>query len=171
MMLWAWWKIYPDGRESREELSGHSEETLRFVLGKCKLPGARKGVERELYTLLRWGLWALRKAGEKAGRCAPSTPEMIRVMKEVYALGVYYHDVGKALERFQEREPGELEAVKALCDYYYHNPPVDVEEIRAARLDWVLIVDVDTLSARILRPEVYVRLAGGFLAKVAHGAA
>ena len=56
--------------------------------------------------------------------------------------------------------------VKELCDYYYHNPPVSPEEIRSARLDWVFIVDVDSLSVKIMDPRAYYSLSKGFLRAV-----
>jgi len=38
--------------------------------------------------------------------------------------------------------------LKQLCDMYYSNPPVSLEEIRNARLHSVYVVDVDNTSIR-----------------------
>jgi hypothetical protein len=42
----------------------------------------------------------------------------------------------------------EIAAIKKLCDLYYSNPPVGVEEIRNARLHSIYVVDVDNVSVR-----------------------
>lgn len=46
------------------------------------------------------------------------------------------------------RTPEEVEFLKNLCDMYYSNPPVSLEEIRNARLHSIYVVDVDTASIR-----------------------
>jgi hypothetical protein len=48
--------------------------------------------------------------------------------------------------RFRTEE--EIAAIKRLCDLYYSNPPVSVEEIRNARLHAIYVVDVDNVSVR-----------------------
>jgi len=48
--------------------------------------------------------------------------------------------------RFRTAE--EIAAIKRLCDLYYSNPPVSVEEIRNARLHAIYVVDVDNVSVR-----------------------
>jgi hypothetical protein len=48
--------------------------------------------------------------------------------------------------RFRTEE--EIAAIKKLCDLYYSNPPVSVEEIRNARLHAIYVVDVDNVSVR-----------------------
>ncbi len=57
----------------------------------------------------------------------------------------------------RERKPSELEEVKGLCDRYYHNPPVNLAEIRNARVHAVYVVDVDCGVVREVDPEVYVK--------------
>ena len=54
-----------------------------------------------------------------------------------------------------DRSEEDLLEIKELCDYYYHNPPVSLDEIRSARLDWVLIIDVDNLAVKIMDPRSY----------------
>ena len=46
------------------------------------------------------------------------------------------------------RTPEEVESLKHLCDKYYRNPPVSLEEIRNARLHSIYVVDVDNTSIR-----------------------
>ena len=46
------------------------------------------------------------------------------------------------------RTPEEVEYLKKLCDMYYSNPPVSLEEIRNARLHSIYVVDVDDTSIR-----------------------
>lgn len=48
--------------------------------------------------------------------------------------------------RFRTEE--EISIIKGLCDLYYTNPPVSVEEIRNARLHSIFVVDVDGVSVR-----------------------
>jgi hypothetical protein len=48
--------------------------------------------------------------------------------------------------RFRSEE--EVVYLKSLCDQYYTNPPVSLEEIRNARLHSIYVVDVDNTSIR-----------------------
>ena len=48
--------------------------------------------------------------------------------------------------RFRSEE--EIIYIKSLCDQYYTNPPVSIEEIRNARLHSIYVVDVDNTSIR-----------------------
>jgi hypothetical protein len=48
--------------------------------------------------------------------------------------------------RFRTDE--EIASIKELCDLYYTNPPVTIDEIRNARLHSIYAVDVDTVSVR-----------------------
>ncbi|MBT3285593.1 hypothetical protein HN807_03550 [Candidatus Bathyarchaeota archaeon] len=48
--------------------------------------------------------------------------------------------------RFRTEE--EVMYLKSLCDQYYTNPPVSLEEIRNARLHSIYVVDVDNASVR-----------------------
>lgn len=49
----------------------------------------------------------------------------------------------------------ELEEIKRLCDLYYKNPPVSLNEIRNARLHSIYIIDVETLTTREMDPSSY----------------
>ncbi len=46
------------------------------------------------------------------------------------------------------RTEAECKELKGLCDLYYTNPPVSMEEIRNARLHSIYVVDVDNVSVR-----------------------
>jgi len=46
------------------------------------------------------------------------------------------------------RSEVEVMYLKSLCDQYYTNPPVSLEEIRNARLHSIYVVDVDNASIR-----------------------
>ena len=46
------------------------------------------------------------------------------------------------------RTEDEVKYLKTLCDQYYKNPPVSLEEIRNSRLHSILVVDVDNASIR-----------------------
>ncbi len=48
--------------------------------------------------------------------------------------------------RFRTEE--ECNYIKRLCDLYYSNPPVSMEEIRNARLHAIYVVDIDNVAVR-----------------------
>jgi hypothetical protein len=48
--------------------------------------------------------------------------------------------------RFRTEE--EIATIKGLCDLYYTSPPVNLEEIRNARLHAIYTIDVDNISVR-----------------------
>jgi len=49
----------------------------------------------------------------------------------------------------------ELEEIKSLCDLYYKDPPVSLDEIRNARLHSIYIIDVETLTTHEMDPSSY----------------
>ncbi|MFH0849012.1 MAG: hypothetical protein V1857_05875 [archaeon] len=55
----------------------------------------------------------------------------------------------------RSRSREEIEQVKKLCDRYYENPPVAVEDISAARIQSILMIDVDSGSLKEFDPETY----------------
>ena len=55
--------------------------------------------------------------------------------------------------RYRTRK--EIKEIKALCDLYYSNPPVSVEEIRNARIHAVYILDIDRGIVRETDPNTY----------------
>jgi len=50
-----------------------------------------------------------------------------------------------------------LKVIKNLCDLYYQNPPVGLEEVRNARLHVVYVIDVDNTAVQEVDPETYVK--------------
>lgn len=57
----------------------------------------------------------------------------------------------------RERKAEDLMVVKNLCDPYYKNPPVSIEEIKNARLHIVYLINVDDTIVEEIDPETYVR--------------
>lgn len=55
--------------------------------------------------------------------------------------------------RFRTDE--EIDQMKLLCDLYYTNPPVSIEEIRNSRLHSVYIVDVDNVKVKEIEVNEY----------------
>jgi len=53
------------------------------------------------------------------------------------------------------REIEEIEEAKALCDRYYGNPPITLEEIAVARVHSIFLIDVDSGYVREFDPETY----------------
>lgn len=49
----------------------------------------------------------------------------------------------------------ELEEIRSLCDLYYKNPPVSLNEIKNARLHSIYIIDVETLTTHEMDPGSY----------------
>jgi len=54
------------------------------------------------------------------------------------------------------RQVDEIKEVKALCDLYYSNPPISLEEIKNARLHTVYILDIDNGMIKETDPNTYV---------------
>jgi len=54
------------------------------------------------------------------------------------------------------RSESEIKEVKALCDLYYSNPPVSLEEIKNARIHTVYILDVDGGIVKENDPSTYI---------------
>ncbi len=59
----------------------------------------------------------------------------------------------------RERTIKDVEAIKSLCDLYYHNPPVTYEEIKNARIHDIYIIDVDQTNVQEVDPEAYFKRA------------
>jgi len=56
------------------------------------------------------------------------------------------------------RKKRDIERIKALCDLYYSNPPVSLEEIRNARIHTVYILDVENGVVKETEPSTYIDL-------------
>jgi len=78
-----------------------------------------------------------------------------------FALGMPPHYVLQFPHTFtmppRERKSNELKAIKNLCDSYYQNPPVTLEEVRNARIHTIYIIDVDDVAVREVEPETYAK--------------
>lgn len=59
------------------------------------------------------------------------------------------------VKRPKERTREEIEDMKRLCDLYYHNPPVTLEELANARLHGIYVVNVDEAAVIELETEKY----------------
>jgi len=55
----------------------------------------------------------------------------------------------------RSRDLEEIEEAKRLCDRYYRNPPIALEEIASARVHSVFLIDVDSGYVREFDPETY----------------
>jgi hypothetical protein len=82
---------------------------------------------------------------------------------EKFALGIPPHYIlpfPQALTLTpRERTIKDVEAIKSLCDLYYNNPPVTIEEIKNARIHDIYIIDVDQTSVQEADPEAYFKHA------------
>ncbi len=57
----------------------------------------------------------------------------------------------------RRRTAEETEAIKNLCDRYYHNPPVTKEEVCNARIQEIYMIDVDQTKVQEIDPEAYMK--------------
>nr|AHM02022.1 hypothetical conserved protein [uncultured miscellaneous Crenarchaeota group] len=55
----------------------------------------------------------------------------------------------------RDRTMEDLKYLKTLCDLYYRNPPVSLDEIRNARIHTIYIIDVDGVVVREVDPATY----------------
>ena len=55
----------------------------------------------------------------------------------------------------RDRTAEDLKYLKTLCDLYYKNPPVTLEEIRNARIHTIYIIDVDEVTVSEVDPTTY----------------
>ena len=53
------------------------------------------------------------------------------------------------------RTKEDLKYLKTVCDKYYKNPPVSLDEIRNARIHTIYIIDVDDVAIREVDPVTY----------------
>jgi len=54
------------------------------------------------------------------------------------------------------RTAEEVNEVKSLCDHYYRNPPVTLEDIRNARIHAIHLIDVDAGRVGEVDPDLYI---------------
>jgi len=63
----------------------------------------------------------------------------------------------------KDRSAGEIKEVKALCDKYYANPPVTVDEILNGRLHVIYIINIDIGKVVEMDVDSYFEHVGGML--------
>jgi hypothetical protein len=80
-----------------------------------------------------------------------------------FALGVpphYILPIPRTLSKPpRNREDWQILQIKKLCDIYYHNPPVTIEEAKNARIHEIYIIDVDHAKVHEIDPEAYLKRA------------
>jgi hypothetical protein len=85
---------------------------------------------------------------------------------EKFALGVppyYLLQIPDILvEPPRDRTMKDLKYLKSLCDLYYKNPPVTLDEIRNARIHTIYIIDVDETAIREVDPATYLKKRSAF---------
>jgi len=78
-----------------------------------------------------------------------------------FALGIPPHYILQIPQVFtvppRQRALENLKDIKNLCDLYYQNPPVGLEEVKNARLHVVYIIDVDSVTVHEVEPETYLK--------------
>ena len=62
----------------------------------------------------------------------------------------------------RDRTVKDLKYLKTLCDLYYRNPPVSLDEIRNARIHTIYIIDVDEITIREVDPVTYIKKRSAF---------
>jgi hypothetical protein len=80
-----------------------------------------------------------------------------------FALGVPPHYIlpfpPALAKQPRNRSEQEIMQIKNLCDAYYQQPPVSIEEIRNARIQEIYIIDVDRTKVQEIDPEAYLKRA------------
>ena len=62
----------------------------------------------------------------------------------------------------RDRTMKDLKYLKTLCDLYYRNPPVSLDEIRNSRIHMIYIIDVDEIAIREVDPATYLKKRDAF---------
>ncbi len=102
------------------------------------------------------------------GALKPSIYSIARIISKIarynvfsnkFALGTPPYYILMIPELFfkpiKERSIEEVLELKKICDIYYRNPPIEVEDIRKARLHTIYIIDVDNVKTIEIDPENY----------------
>lgn len=97
----------------------------------------------------------------------PGTYLKVRVVSKIarysnladrFYLGTPYYNflpIHPAFYARPEMGQEDIEEIKRMCDMYYSNPPVQENEIKVAKLDGIMVVDVDELSVLEISPKEY----------------
>jgi hypothetical protein len=100
----------------------------------------------------------------------PSTYLLARIASKItrysnhtgrFALGTPPHYIlpipQELLKMPKDRTIENLKTIKTLCDLYYTNPPVTMDEVRNARIHSIYTIDVDNLATQEIDPETYLK--------------
>jgi len=86
-----------------------------------------------------------------------------------FALGMPPHYILQIPQVFtvppRQRTLENLKDIKNLCDLYYQNPPVSLDEIKNARLHVIYVIDVDNAAVQEVDPETYVKTKTSFISE------
>jgi len=86
-----------------------------------------------------------------------------------FALGIPPHYILQIPQVFtvppRQRTLEKLQSIKKLCDLYYQNPPVTLDEVKNARLHVVYVIDVDNVSVLEVEPQNYVKTKPVFISE------
>jgi len=86
-----------------------------------------------------------------------------------FALGMPPHYILQIPQVFtvppRQRVLENLQAIKNLCDLYYQNPPVGLDEVKNARLHDIYVIDVDNAVVQEVDPENYVKTKPVFISE------
>jgi hypothetical protein len=63
------------------------------------------------------------------------------------------------------RPEGEIKKIKALCDRFYRNPPIEYDEILNAKLNSIYLINIDKGFAKEMDPISYYKLNASMLEK------
>ena len=168
----------------RENIIKINHSVMELVCGKyLVLKGYEVQVEYPLNDILTCDLYAIKGYGNlivevetgyipPENALSPLTYTTARLASKIiryssfagkFALGVPPHYIlpfPRALSKPPRNRTGqEIMQIKKLCDAYYQNPPVSLEEIRNARIEEIYIIDVDRAKVIEIDPEAYLRRA------------
>jgi len=86
-----------------------------------------------------------------------------------FALGIPPHYILQIPEVLvappRQRTLENLRTIKSLCDLYYQNPPVGLDEVKNARLHVVYVIDVDKASVQEVDPATYANTRPVFISQ------
>lgn len=166
----------------RENIVKINHSVMELVCAKqLILKGYRVQVERGLENVLICDLYAKKGYGSlivevETGYIPPKhaldpsaytlariASKIIRysVHAEKFALGVPLHYILKFPKSFtippRYRKLEDVKSIKSLCDRYYQNPPILLEEMKYARIHCIYVIDVDQTRVHEVDPEAYIK--------------
>ena len=174
---WLLWKLVELYRRGLVKINHSVMELLcaKHLLQK----GYKVDVERRLNGVLTCDIYAVKGGGRLIVEIEtgfvppehaldPSTYCRARIASKIaryshyaekFALGIppYYIVSVPALflKPPRHRRMEEIREIKVLCDLYYSNPPVSIEEVQNARLHTIYIIDVDRAAVWEVDPYIY----------------